>query len=132
MLTERKRGRPRKFSLAQYAEADHINGDQVRTKRGLRNKMHEMKGFAVGQKLIAEGHNIDSIMNPVEQKAAWGILREVGQQPEHERADIILYICEAEKQEHKTVRQWAEILKRARLEVFRETVSQNTISEVAA
>lgn len=134
---KRKRGRPCIFSDLNYAECQALWPDHNYTKRGLRNLIYEIRAFGVIVGMKRRGLNgLEFLLDPNEKEIfARGILRELGQcdvdKEIIERTAIA--ICEAESKGHKTIREWAALIRFCRLSgfadllpaVIKETVSQN-------
>lgn len=71
--------------------------------------------------MIAGGETgLEYLDDRVNEIAKWGILRELGKWPAADIPELARYVCQEQKKDHRTIRHWEVILRKARLS---ETVS---------
>ncbi len=124
MTTEVKgRGRPPVMDLTEFTMLKQVYYE-VTTRRGCLNKHWESQGFAAVKGLIDEGvKGLEYLADPVKATVNAGILCELGRFDLQTGRELALHICQEQLKNKRTVREWAHILKTARLS---ETVSDNS------
>ena len=122
---KRGRGRPPVMEQKEYQFFRQLFGDHIQTRRGLLDKHYEIEAFSVITDMQNEGiEGLEFLRDQKQEKCKSGILRELGHFHPDDIRQLALEICEAAKEEKRTIREWASLLKDVRLRIS-ETVSEN-------
>jgi len=115
-----KRGRPPAFDDLYHQTYKNIWPD-IRTRRGITNKIYAIKGLA----MVKEMQGVGYIFNEADNTMKVSILTELGRLNDEQAArEAAAFICEREAAgDHRTAHEWAAIVRKYRIS---ETVSDNS------
>lgn len=123
-------------SQESYGNLGNAYGDNVTTKRGLRNKYHMLRGWGVVKELVGKevGPGLDYLIDPNKERIySEGILRELGLINDKDLIKkVAMAICEAQAQLNWPRYRYQALLKFCRLSGMREyllAIIKETVSE---